>query len=46
LIDIPYDPNLEEVIFQGEPLKNLNGSPIMKTIQTIIETVGGEDANS
>ncbi|UCF99366.1 MAG: AAA family ATPase [Spirochaetaceae bacterium] len=46
LIDIPYDSNLEEVIFQGELLKNLNGSPIMKTIQTIIETVGGEDANS
>jgi len=46
LIDIPYDPNLEEVIFQGESLKNLNGSPIMKIIQTIIETVGGEDANS
>jgi CO dehydrogenase maturation factor len=46
LVDIPYDPHLEEVIFQGEPLKNLNGSPIMNTIQTIIETVGGEDANS
>ena len=46
LIDIPYDANLEEVIFQGEPLKKLNGSPIMKTIQTIIETVGGEDAST
>jgi CO dehydrogenase maturation factor len=46
LIDIPFDPKLEETIFQGEPLKNLNGSPIMKTIQTILEIVGGEDANS
>jgi CO dehydrogenase maturation factor len=46
LIDIPFDPKLEETIFQGEPLKNLDGSPIMKTIQTILETVGGEDANS
>jgi CO dehydrogenase maturation factor len=46
LIDIPYDPNLEETIFQGEPLKKLDGSPIMNTIQTIIETVGGEDADS
>jgi CO dehydrogenase maturation factor len=46
LIDIPYDSALEEVIFQGEPLKKLDGSPIMKTIQNIIETVGGEDANS
>jgi len=46
LIDIPYDHHLEEIIFQGEPLKNLNGSPIMNTIQTIIDTVGGEDANS
>jgi CO dehydrogenase maturation factor len=46
LVDIPYDPHVEEIIFEGEPLKKLNGSPIMKTIQTIIETVGGEDANS
>jgi CO dehydrogenase maturation factor len=46
LLDIPYDPHLEEVIFEGEPLKNLNGSPIMNTIQKIIDTVGGEDADS
>jgi CO dehydrogenase maturation factor len=46
LIDIPFDSALEEVIFQGEPLKNLEGSPIMKTIQNIIETVGGKDADS
>jgi len=44
-IDIPYDEKLEEVIFQGEPLSNLNGAPIMKSIQTIIDTVGGEDAD-
>jgi CO dehydrogenase maturation factor len=46
LVDIPYDPHLDEIIFQGEPLKNLNGSPIMNTIQIIIDTVGGEDADS
>jgi CO dehydrogenase maturation factor len=46
LLDIPYDPHLEEVIFEGEPLKNLNGSPIMNIIQNIIDTVGGEDADS
>ena len=46
LIDIPYDSNLEEIIFEGEPLKKLNGSPIMATIQTILETVGGEHADS
>jgi CO dehydrogenase maturation factor len=46
LMDIPYDPSLEEVIFQGEPLGSLDGAPIMKTISNIIETVGGEDANS
>jgi len=45
LIDIPYDEKLEEVIFRGEPLNSLNGAPIMKTIQTIIDTVGGEDAD-
>ena len=39
------NPTAGKIIFQGEPLKNLNGSPIMNTIQTIIEKVGGEDAN-
>ncbi len=46
LIDIPYDPRLEETIYRGEPLINLDGSPIMKIIQTIIETAGGEDAST
>jgi CO dehydrogenase maturation factor len=45
LVDIPYDPLLEEVVFRGEPLKKLDGSPIMRSIQTIIETVGGDDAD-
>ena len=46
LIDIPYDPGLEETIYRGEPLINLDGSPIMKIVQTIIETAGGEDAST
>jgi len=45
LIDIPYDEKLEEVIYRGEPLNSLNGAPIMKTMQSIIDTVGGEDAD-
>jgi CO dehydrogenase maturation factor len=45
LADIPRDPQLDEMIFQGVPLKNLAGSPIMDTIQTIIDTVGGEHAD-
>ena len=46
LADIPRDPELDEVIFRGDPLKNLEGSPIMNTIQSIIDTVGGEHANT
>ncbi|MBN1837326.1 MAG: AAA family ATPase [Spirochaetales bacterium] len=45
LADIPRDPQLDEIIFRGDPLKNLAGSPIMDAIQTIIDTVGGEHAD-
>ena len=45
LADIPRDPELDEMIFRGVPLKNLEGSPIMDTIQSIIDTVGGEHAD-
>ena len=41
LADIPYDQQLEETIFRGEPLKKLDGSPIMKSIAAIIDAVGG-----
>jgi CO dehydrogenase maturation factor len=46
LVDIPYDPALEEVIFRGEPLKKLDGSPIMMSIARIIDAVGGVNADS
>jgi CO dehydrogenase maturation factor len=46
LVDIPPDPLLEETIFRGEPLRDLDGSPIMEMIKTIVEKVGGEDADS
>jgi CO dehydrogenase maturation factor len=46
LVDIPPDPLLEETIFRGESLKSLDGSPIMDLIKTIVEKVGGEDADS
>jgi CO dehydrogenase maturation factor len=41
LVDVPYDPLLEETVFRGEPLKKLQGSPIMKSIAAIIDAVGG-----
>jgi CO dehydrogenase maturation factor len=46
LVDIPYDPALDEVVFRGEPLKKLDGSPIMNSIARIIDVVGGVHANS
>ena len=46
LVDIPYDPTLDEVFFRGEPLKKLNGSPIMMSIARIIDAVGGANADS
>jgi CO dehydrogenase maturation factor len=41
LADLPYDPQLDETIFRGEPLNKLDGSPIMKSIAAIIDAVGG-----
>jgi CO dehydrogenase maturation factor len=46
LADIPPDPLLEETIFRGEPLRKLEGSPIMGIIKSIVDKVGGEDASS
>jgi CO dehydrogenase maturation factor len=46
LVDIPYDPTLDEVFFRGESLKKLDGSPIMRSIARIIDAVGGANADS
>lgn len=46
LVDIPYDPRLEETIFRGEALQKMAGSPIMDSIQAIIDTVGGAHADT
>jgi len=41
LCNIPYDEKLEECIFNGSPVNTLDDSPAMKTIQKILEKVGG-----
>ncbi len=46
LVDIPYDARLEEVIFQGGPLGEMNGSPVMDSIRKILDTVGGGNGNT
>ncbi|RKX79715.1 MAG: hypothetical protein DRP87_02065 [Spirochaetes bacterium] len=46
LCDIPFDPELEELIYKGETVKELNNSPILDHIDEIINKVGGLNANS
>lgn len=39
LSDIPYDPELEDLIYRGEPLTGFNGSQVHECISTIIDRV-------
>ncbi len=39
LCDIPYDPKLEETIFDGDPLRNLAGTPAVDGIEKILGTI-------
>ncbi len=43
LCDIPYDPKLEEAVFNGEPLRNLAGTPAVEAITFILQHLGGGD---
>ena len=44
--DIPYDKEMAETVFNGEPLSVLSDSPVMDCINTIIDRTGGNDADS
>lgn len=41
LQDIPYDPALEDIIIAGRPLSELSASPVIESVNTIIEKIGG-----
>jgi CO dehydrogenase maturation factor len=42
LCDIPPDPDLEEAIFRGEPLRKLKRTSAHEKIQLIIDAIGGQ----
>ena len=46
LCDIPYDSQLEEIIFKGESLSNLSDSPVLECIDNILDRIGGNNGNS
>lgn len=39
LYDIPYDPKLEEAVFNGEPLRDLSATPALEAIEFILEKI-------
>jgi len=46
LIDIPEDTLIEEAIFNGKPITSLNGSPAKKSVNKILDIIGGDDGNT
>ena len=46
LCNLPYDEKLEELIFNGESLAQLNGKPVMSCIDLIIDRIGGSNGST
>jgi CO dehydrogenase maturation factor len=46
LCHLPYDPKLEELIFNGEPVGKLSESPVWEGIDLILDRIGGKNGNS
>jgi CO dehydrogenase maturation factor len=46
LTDLPFDEQLEETIYQNEPVLSLTDSPIIEHIEKILERIGGNNGNS
>ncbi len=39
LCDIPYDPTLEDIVFNGKPLSNLSDTPAVEAIEAILRKI-------
>ncbi len=46
ICDIPYDAELEEIVYEDKPLTSLSDSPTPGYIDLIIEKIGGINGNS
>ena len=46
ICDIPYDVELEEIVYEDKPLTSLSDSPIPGYIDLIVEKIGGINGNS
>ncbi len=46
ICDIPYDPKLEDIIYEGKPLSGLDSSPVLDSIDIILEKIGERNGNS
>ena len=46
LSDVPYDSEIESMIYKGESLIKLDSSPILESIKLIIDKIGGKNGSS
>lgn len=44
--DIPYDPAVEDCIYEGKPLLALEASPVLEVIDSILNRIGGVNGGS
>jgi hypothetical protein len=44
--DIPYDPAIPDVLFNGKSLADIGETPIMNHIYNIIDVIGGYYGNT
>ena len=46
LIDVPYDQELEKIVFNGKSLSALSNSPALEAMTCILQKIGGTHGNS
>lgn len=46
LVDVPQDPGIEDLCFDGAPISQLNSDPVLSAIDRIIEQIGGNNGTA
>ena len=46
LCNLPFDEELEETIYNGEPVNTLTDTPIIAYIDQILDRIGGNNGNT
>jgi CO dehydrogenase maturation factor len=46
LCNIPVDPKLDEAVYKGESLRDFNSSPVIDSINVIVDKIGGNNGST